>query len=138
MIVVADRRLGLAQDLLTRVDQVLTAMAAVGHPMFIVQGLRTAAAQHELWRQGREIPGPDMSADRPLGRVVTYCDGITRKSNHQAGLDDVGHAVDCAFVKGEPFGETQPWLLYGLLGETVGLKWGGRWTHPVDRPHLEL
>jgi len=30
------------------------------------------------------------------------------------------------------------WKVIGELGEAVGLRWGGRWTHPHDPGHLEL
>lgn len=30
------------------------------------------------------------------------------------------------------------WDKVGLIGERLGLTWGGRWTAPVDRPHFEL
>jgi len=123
-----DRRAGLSRDLLTRLDKVLLAMAAIDHPMVIAQGVRTAEAQHNLYRQGRDLPGA----------IVTNADGYLKKSNHQAGADGLGHAVDCMFVKGEAWGGGQPWILYGMLGEAVGLRWGGRWKQPYDRPHLEL
>jgi len=123
-----DLRANIHPTLLERVDKALAAMALVGHPMRICQGIRTAIQQHELWRQGRDLPG----------RRVTSCDGYLRKSNHQVHADGLGQAVDCCFVEGEPFGEKQPWLLYGMLGETLGLVWGGRWKEPHDRPHLEL
>jgi len=119
---------GLHPDLIDKIEKVLSAMAAIGFPMRICQSVRTASEQHELWRKGRDLPGPK----------VTNCDGYTRKSNHQITADGFGHAVDCCFTVGEPFGEGQPWSAYGTLGEAVGLAWGGRWTNPVDRPHLEL
>lgn len=30
------------------------------------------------------------------------------------------------------------WVEFGELAESYGLKWGGRWTSIVDRPHVEL
>ena len=26
----------------------------------------------------------------------------------------------------------------GKIGEELGLEWGGRWTSPQDKPHLQL
>ena len=121
---------GVHPDLVKRiVERVLPAMAAFGTPMHVVQGVRTADQQHHRWLQGREgNPGP----------IVTNCDGYKVRSNHQANpVDGLGHAVDCAFVT-DPWGEHQPWEVYGALGEACGLAWGGRWSHPNDRPHLEL
>lgn len=36
-------------------------------------------------------------------------------------------------AKGKEF-----WDNVGLIGERLGLTWGGRWTSPVDRPHFQL
>ena len=30
------------------------------------------------------------------------------------------------------------WNKVGVIGERLGLSWGGRWTSPVDKPHFEL
>lgn len=30
------------------------------------------------------------------------------------------------------------WKNVGLIGERLGLEWGGRWTKPVDKPHFQL
>lgn len=100
----------------------LAAMEAIGHPMKVVQGARTVAQQQALYAQGRTAPG----------HIVTQCDGVLKKSNHQGGF-----AVDCAFQGAQPFGEQHPWAVYGVLVQTVGLVWGGGWTKP-DRPHAEL
>jgi len=120
---------GCAPALITKVDQVLTALSAVGVTMFVTEGLRSTERQQALYAQGRTAPG-----DR-----VTNCDGVVLKSNHQAhDSDGFGHAVDLAFAGADPYAEAHPWTLYGLLAEQVGLKWGGRWTSPHDRPHVEL
>lgn len=119
---------GIHPALKAKVTQVLTAMAALNHPMRVCQGVRTAAQQEALYAQGRTAPG----------RIVTNCDGVKRKSNHQEYPDGYGHAVDCNFLTGDPFGETQPWSLYGAAVKAVGLIWGGSWTTFQDRPHAEL
>jgi peptidoglycan L-alanyl-D-glutamate endopeptidase CwlK len=92
-------------------------------PMFVVCGLRTAEQQHALWLQ---VP------------KVTEKDGYLRKSNHQPHLDGLGHAVDCAWTGGEPFGLLHDWSLYGAAVKAHGLVWGGDWVGLVDRPHAEL
>lgn len=124
----SSKRDGVHPGLLARIDKVLDTMQRLGHPMKIVQGVRTAAQQHELWRQGRELPG----------KKVTNCDGYITKSNHQPHEDGLGHAVDCAFDHPEPFAEKHPWTLYGAACEAEGLVWGGSWKRFKDRPHAEL
>jgi peptidoglycan LD-endopeptidase CwlK len=123
-----DRRQGLNPTLLEKVDRVLTAMSALGHPMKIVQGFRTVEEQQALFAQGRTLPG----------KRVTNCDGVSKKSNHQAANDGLGRAVDCAFLKDGKVVWDGPWEAYGAAGKAVGLNWGGDWKDPVDRPHLEL
>ena len=105
----------------------VSALQAAGVQMVAYTGLRTAAQQHRLWEQGRKRPGA----------IVTHCDGYKVRSKHQDGL-----AVDCAFWarRGDDSWVLEwhgPWEDYGRLGEAEGLIWGGRWTRPVDRPHLE-
>jgi len=114
--------------LLKAVQGVLTQMAAEGHPMRICQGVRTTEEQQKLWQQGRTTPG----------KIITNADGVKKKSNHQVREDGWGHAVDCCFTTGDPFGESQPWARFGELVRAAGLKWGGDWVSFKDRPHVEL
>lgn len=114
-------------DVLEKIHRVLAAMAALGFPMRICQAVRTLAEQQALYAQGRTAPG----------KIVTHADGIISKSNHQVQSDGKGHAVDCCFVTGDPFGEKQPWSLYCLMVDTVGLHSGVHFPSP-DRPHAEL
>jgi peptidoglycan L-alanyl-D-glutamate endopeptidase CwlK len=110
------------------VDRVLAAMAALGAPMKIVQGLRTVEEQQALFAQGRTKPG----------KKVTNCDGVRKKSNHQASSDGLGRAVDCAFVKDGKVVWEGPWEKYGAAARAEGLIWGGDWKGLIDRPHIEL
>lgn len=102
----------------------------------IVEGVRTEARQKSLYAQGRTTKGP----------IVTYADGVKKKSNHQPKADGFGHAVDVyPFINGAiNFNDV------GALGEiashvkTVARKlgipitWGGDWKKPYDPPHFEL
>ena len=98
-------------------------------PMFVVNGVRTQAEQAALYAQGRTTPG----------HIVTHCDGVTTRSNHQLHPSDgLGHAVDCAFIGGDPFSLSHDWNRFGSLAESLGLSWGGRFTILIDRPHVEL
>ncbi len=110
------------------------AMDALGFPVFVVEGVRSADEQVELYEQGRIKPG----------KIVTNCDGVRKKSNHQPHADGLGYALDFAFVddprtpKDETWDPKMPWDLVGLMAEKFGLTWGGRWTSLVDLPHIEL
>lgn len=122
---------GVHPDLVAKITRVLDVMASVGHPMIVTDGLRTMPEQAALWRKGRVSGNP--------GPIVTNCDGIQKRSNHQMQADHFGHAVDCAFVvDGAPsWDESLPWLTYGTTCESEHLIWGGRWKTP-DKPHCEL
>jgi peptidoglycan L-alanyl-D-glutamate endopeptidase CwlK len=98
-------------------------------PMFVVVGVRTTAQQQALYARGRTVSGA----------IVTYTDGVIRRSHHQRAVDGFGHAVDMAWIVkpgGDPFNESHPWESYGILVEAAGLVWGGRWKM-ADRPHAE-
>lgn len=130
------RLLGVHPVLVAKVEQILAAMQALGHPMLATDGLRTVAAQQALYAQGRTKPG----------KIVTYVDGVRKKSNHQGKEDGYGHAVDCCFlvdIDGDgpddpSWDEKHPWALYGHMARTLGLKWGGDWVSFKDLPHIEL
>lgn len=121
---------GVHPYLVERVGRVLSAMDALGHPMMVCDGVRTADQQRALYAQGRSKPG----------NIVTKADGVTTKSNHQPHADGLGHAVDCAFVvNGQPSWDvSKPWKAYGACAESVGLSWGGDWASLHDLPHVEL
>lgn len=120
--------IGLHPALIQKVRTILVRMNEIGHPMRVVQGIRTREDQQALYARGRTVKGP----------IVTYADGVTHKSNHQPQADGFGHAVDLAFIGNEPFAESHPWALFGETVNAEGLIWGGDWTRLVDRPHAEL
>lgn len=122
------RLVGVHPKLVAAVEAILGAMADRGHPMFVVEGVRTPERQAALYAQGRTVAGV----------IVTHNDGVIIRSNHQPREDHWGHAVDCAFLSGDPFSQTHPWEDYGALAEAHGLRWGGRFTTILDLPHVEL
>lgn len=122
------RLVGVHPRLVAALGTVFDEMDAEHAPMFVVQGVRTVAEQAQLYAQGRTAPG----------RIVTMKNGVTNRSNHQPHADGFGHAVDCAFIGPQPFDERWPWEQYGEALEALGLRWGGRWSHPHDSPHAEL
>jgi RHS repeat-associated protein len=88
----------------------------------IVQAHRTYAQQDALYNQGRN--------GNP-GRKVTNARG--GQSNHNFRL-----AYDIAFFSGKEV-KYDGWEfdVAGRIGRAYGLKWGGDWTNPIDRPHFE-
>lgn len=120
---------GVHPRLVALIEQIFEIQQARQTPMFVVKGVRTQSEQQALYALGRTRSG----------RIVTMKDGVVHKSNHQPHADGYGHAVDCAFVGGDPFSDrTHNWEGFGELAEARGLTWGGRWSHPHDAPHIEL
>lgn len=101
-------------------------------PMFVVQGVRSVQQQALLYAQGRDGKG---------GKVVTNCDGVKTRSNHQVHPDNLGHAVDLAFTPTsllpDPFDQKHPWQDFGTYAKSLGLIWGGDFKL-VDLDHIEL
>jgi len=103
-------------------------MAEAGIPFMLTCTKRTQEEQDALYAQGRTAPG----------RVVTW----TRKSKHIEG-----RAFDIAILKdGKPVWDLKADInddhipdydQAGEIGESVGLRWGGRFKNP-DRPHYEV
>ncbi len=132
----ADVLAGVYPPLISRLNLVYAAMAALGHPMRPLEGVRSRERQIALYAQGRTVPG----------KIVTFCDGITTPSNHQPKADGLGHAVDSVFQGPDPFLEAKSlaqgesarlWRCFGACAEVVGLTWGGRFRQ-ADLDHVEL
>lgn len=125
-----DRWQGLHPVLIRRLRLVHSAMAALGFPMILTDGMRTEEEQRALYAIGRTKPG----------RIVTAADGITVRSQHQVKPDGYGYAADCCFlVDGRPsWSDDLPWEAYGACARAVGLRWGIRIGTWIDRPHVEL
>lgn len=112
----------------------------------ISNGVRTSAEQYALYCQGRTVL-TDKKGNK-LGKV-TNCDGITKKSNHQAKADGYGYAIDIAMLDPNNPKEVL-WndiAMYTKVANHIkaiakeqGLRieWGGDWKSFKDYPHFEL
>lgn len=98
--------------------------AASGITIKIISGLRTYAEQDQLYAQGRTVNPPD--------KIVTNAKGGF--SNHNFGIAfDVG-----VFENGDYLGESPKYGAVGVLGQELGLDWGGNWKTFKDMPHFQL
>lgn len=98
-------------------------------PIVITQTLRTFEEQDKLYAQGRTEPG----------NIVTNARG--GDSYHNYGL-----AFDFALLHGTNISwdtkvdvndnEIPDFTDVGLMGESIGLTWGGRWKF-MDLPHFQ-
>jgi peptidoglycan L-alanyl-D-glutamate endopeptidase CwlK len=99
----------------------------------IIAGLRTQEEQQKLYAQGRSEPG----------EIVTFKDGIDRRSKHQDGraVDAAPYPVDW---KDEERFRNFGWYVLGVAKTLKGrgviendVKWGGLWAWK-DLPHFEI
>lgn len=101
-------------------DQVIKLIVkckAKGIELAVVETYRTHAKQHEYKNMGKK-----------------YTNSTAGRSKHQYGLAiDVVPFVDSVAVWDNPV----LWRKIGVIGERLGLKWGGRWRNPYDPGHFE-
>lgn len=101
----------------------------------VVHGVRTVKEQQEHYAKGRTEPGP----------IVTNCDGVIKKSQHQPKEDGYSHAVDIyPFVDGKVRVNDAASLQriaehIKAVARIHGIKieWGGDWK-VRDYPHFGL
>lgn len=96
---------------------------AEGINVKVICGLRSYAEQAELYAQGRTKPGP---------KVTNAMPGY---SWHNFGVAWDFVVFD---TSGQPRWESPLMERCGVIGEELGLEWGGRWKSPKDSPHLQL
>jgi peptidoglycan L-alanyl-D-glutamate endopeptidase CwlK len=88
----------------------------------ISQTFRTKAEQDALYAQGRTKPGT-----------------IVTNAKYPQSLHCWGVAFDVYVIRdGRAIWATEAYKPVGVLGESLGLAWGGRWKNFPDYPHFEL
>lgn len=105
-----------------KAQELIKLCKANGVEIIVTQTLRTKAEQDALYAQGRTKPGKKVTNARYPQSL--HCWGI---------------AFDIVPIIGGKamWGRTDLFDKVGLLGESIGLTWGGRWKNPVDRPHFQ-
>lgn len=124
------------------IDFVTELLAISPYDITITEGLRTVETQQEYYSYGRT---KFINKWGEKVGVVTCCDGIIRKSQHQKHNDGYSHAIDFAFVsdkKGvldyssDKYKEIRK--LADPLMKKYGIEWGGEWIKFKDNPHWQL
>ncbi|MFN3841472.1 MAG: M15 family metallopeptidase [Cyclobacteriaceae bacterium] len=100
-----------------KILQLIQTARAKGIELAVVETYRTRAKQAEYKSMGKR-----------------YTRTGAGNSKHQYGL-----AVDLVpIVDGQAqWHNLQLWRRVGVIGERLGLRWGGRWRHPFDPGHFE-
>jgi peptidoglycan L-alanyl-D-glutamate endopeptidase CwlK len=109
------------------------ACAAKGFPLLVYCTLRSNAEQAALYATGRTTPGAIVTNAKP------------GQSAHNPQADGLAVGYDCCPMRdGKPVWScadpenAKLWELVGLCGESVGLKWSGRWTgHLREMAHFQ-
>lgn len=108
----------------------------------VSHGVRPDAEQAELYARGRTKPG----------KIVTMCDGVIRRSKHQALPGKYGEAVDIVvYVDGQVTWDPKHYktvakhILKVAKGVGGKVRWGGDWNGDMidnqkfyDYPHYEV
>ncbi len=120
------------------VEIIKEAIQSTSIPFIITEGVRTTERQKELYAQGRTAPG----------QIVTNCDGVKVKSNHQPKENGYGHAVDLyPYINGsirihEAYVPESLQIIAEHIQTTAQkmnlyIIWGGDWEMK-DYSHFEL
>lgn len=114
---------GLHESIQPFARKLIEAAYEAGISVIVASGARSIEEQNALYEQGRTTPGA----------IVTPVKGGS--SWHNYGL-----AFDLAPLNdlGKPHwpAGSEPWVTLGKLGESLGLRWGGRFPTP-DVGHFE-
>jgi hypothetical protein len=100
-----------------KVSQLIQECKRKGITLAIVEAYRTPAKQHEYKSMGKK-----------------YTRSGAGRSKHQFGMAvDVVPIVDSV----AQWDNKTIWKKVGIIGETLGLRWGGRWQSLYDPGHFE-
>ena len=97
-----------------------------GIDVIITSTYRDFESQDALYAQGRTVPGDRVTKVRGGDSIHNYMRAFdfvpTRNGKPVWGYKGV---------------DGELWLKCGIIAESCGLEWGGRWTTFKDRPHCQ-
>jgi len=121
----------LRQDVREKAELLLKKTSAIGIDLLITCTYRSNEEQADLYAIGRTAKG----------RVVTNALPGESKHNNMEGGAPASLAFDVVpLVAGKPMWDASNpvWQVVGSLGESIGLKWAGRWKRMREYPHFEV
>ena len=105
-----------------KADAFVTACRAAGIEVLITSTFRDHESQNALYAQGRTVPG----------KRVTNAKGGQSMHNWKCAFDFV------PIVHGKAmWDDARAFKRCGVIAESLGLEWGGRWTSRPDAPHCQ-
>jgi len=114
----------------------------------LTSACRTTDEQVALFAQGRESlesvnEKRSKAFLKPLAAednsyVITKCDGINNKSNHQSGLAIDVVPLDSRNNPYWPPNSSFSWVTIAVTMKKYGFNWGGDWKQFPDYPHYEM
>ena len=108
----------------------------------VVETKRTLSTQMAYYSRGRMGVNDVKEMYRVAGLYkLTTEEALTKNTWTLESKHIEGKAVDLAPMKNGKIWWSAPssvWTLIGEIGESVGLKWGGRWKGKEDTPHFEV
>lgn len=112
-------------ELKKKIEELKNRCSAAGLKIGISETWRTVEEQDKLYAKGRTEPG----------NIVTNARGSTYSSMHQwyIAFDFFRNDGKEAYNNSDGF-----FNKVGLIGEAIGLEWGGNWKSFVDLPHFQL
>ena len=121
----------LRQNVKEKAEELLKKASAIGIDLLVTCTYRSNEEQATLYAIGRTAKG----------RVVTNALPGESKHNNMEGGVPASLAFDVVpLVAGKPMWDASNpvWQVVGSLGESVGLKWAGRWRRMKEFPHFEV
>jgi peptidoglycan L-alanyl-D-glutamate endopeptidase CwlK len=110
----------------------IVAASSNGIKIVVTQGTRTLEEQAALYAKGRTAPGP----------IVTNAKPGSSYHNFSLAFDIAVVGADGKITwdtKVDVDHDSEPdYIEVGLLGESLGLEWGGRFKSLVDLPHFQV
>lgn len=100
----------------------IDACDAAGIDVLLTSTYRDDESQAAIFAKGRTAPGPRVTNAGP-GRSF---------HNHRVAFDFVP-IVDGKAV----WNDDHLWAQCGMIGESLGLEWGGGWQSFPDKPHMQ-
>lgn len=135
-----DRRLdSLSSEFRPKVDRVLARLTEAGVPVLIVCTGRTLEEQRIALTNGTSRTALSKHLPRSLRGWLSGPDLQKSDAIDLCPFDLFNlHGPDkLAWIEHATKESTRTWALIGEIGESEGLRWGGRWTDPHDPGHLE-